>query len=101
MLSARTVGVASLNDELGTPDKRALGINSQIRGPAQQIARQEKLDTLVRHPLVRVEILALCVGVDRHLSWLASTDGSDEIQGDHAALLAGKLERRLCDMNLH
>jgi len=52
-------------------------------------------------PLIRRQVLAVRVGVDRHLSGLASADRRYEIQGDHAALLAGQLQSGIRDTYFH
>ena len=98
--SAGTVGVCGRNDE--PPSKQgSLGIDCDLRRPRQQFARNQELHPAVRMPLVRREVLAKSVGVDRHLGGLASADGRNEVQSDQAALFAGQLERGGGDGNLH
>ena len=94
------MSVPGLDDKPGA-EQRTFGIDGEIGRPAQQVARQQKLHTFMRQPLVRRQILTRSVGVDRHLSRLASADGRDEIQGDHAALLAGQLQSGIRDTYFH
>lgn len=47
------------------------------------------------------EILALEIGVDRHLQGAASGDGWDEVDRDDAALAAGKVDRLVGEGDLH
>jgi hypothetical protein len=55
----------------------------------------------MRQPFVRRQVLTRRVGVDRHLSRLASADRRYEIQGDHAALLASQLQSGIGDTYFH
>ncbi len=94
------MSVTRLHDK-ARPKHGPFRIDGEVSSPARQVARQQEFDTLIRQPLVRIEVLAIRVGVDRHLSGLASADRLDEIEGDHAALLASQLECRLSDRHLH
>ena len=100
MLSGGAVSVPGLDNKPGA-EQRTFGIDGEIGRPAQQVARQQKLHTFMRQPFVRRQILARSVGVDRHLSRLASADRRYEIQGDHAALLASQLKSGIRDTYFH
>lgn len=100
MTSAGPVSVAGVDHEtLG--EQRSLGVDRQFGRPAHQPRRDEQLDVLQRESFVAAEVLALRIGVDRHLGELASADRSDEIDGDQPALLSSKLEGRFGDMDVH
>jgi transcriptional regulator with XRE-family HTH domain len=55
----------------------------------------------MRQPLIRRQVLARCIGVDRHLGGLASADRRYEIEGDHAAFFAGQLQGGIRDTYFH
>ncbi len=58
-----------------------LNVDSQGRGQANQLGRDQDLVVVVLEPAIGSQILALCVGVDRHLSNLASTNRADVVDG--------------------
>ena len=91
--SGRAVGVARLHHE-PHPEQRPLGVDDEARRPSAKVRGHEELDVRHRERLIGVEVLAPGVGVDRHLSRLASTDGGYEVERYPAALLAGELETR-------
>ena len=98
--SARAVGVAGLDDEAGSHEC-SLGVDVEIGRPTEQIAWHQELHIVASYPLVRVEVLAPGVGVDRHLSRLPSADRCDEVEGDETALLAGQIHCVIADVYLH
>ena len=94
------MGVPRLHHKPGA-EHRAFGVYGEVGRPPQQIARQQELHTLMGQPLIRRQVLTRSVGVDRHLSRLASADRRYEIQGDHAALLASQLKSGIRDTYFH
>lgn len=100
VLSTGAVGVAGLDDEAGSHEG-SLGVDVEIRGPTEQIAWHQELHIVASYPLVRVEVLAPSVGVDRHLSRLPSADRCDEVEGDETALFAGQIHCVIADVYLH
>lgn len=88
-------------DDEPTPEHAPLGIDGQIGCPAQEVAGQEELDAPMLQPLVRRQVLALRVGVDRHLGGFASADRRDEVEGNQAPLALRQLERGVGHVNLH
>ena len=100
MLSGRAVGVTRFDDEAAT-DQRTFHIDDQTRRPALQVGRHQELDVSHGQSLVGIEVLAFCVGVDRHLSWFASTNRCNEVEGDPPALLASQFDGGFCDVDVH
>lgn len=98
--SAGAMGMTGFNDE-PPPEHGAPDVHLEIGGPPRQPLRDEQVDPLELVPLVAAEVLALCVGVDRHLRQLASANGGDEVDGDRPASLAGQVQRGVCDVHLH
>ncbi len=98
--STGAVGVTGLDDEPGSHEC-SLGVDVEIGCPTEQIAWHQELHIVTSHPLVRVEVLAPGVGVDRHLSRLSSADRCDEVEGDATALLTGQIHRVVADVYLH
>jgi hypothetical protein len=83
--------MSGLDDKAGS-EKCPLGVDAEVGCPPLQISRYQELHVVVLYPSIRIEVLAPGVGVDRHLSRLASADGRDEVQGNAPALLSGKIE---------
>jgi len=94
----RTIGkldIKLLAKATGHADPHARSQSVQLRG-------DEDLDAVADAMLaVGGEVLALDVGVDRHLSDLASTDGLDEIDRHHPALAGEEVHGRVGDLDLH
>ena len=101
--SDRAVVVEALCMELDLQRLRqlALGHDSHRVSHTDQSRTNENLETLVAKLAVRRQILALDVGVDRHLSDFASTGGPDEVDRHRAALLIQHAARFVSDLDLH
>ncbi len=100
MRSAGAVGVPCLDDESPT-EEGPFDIDADVGGPPRQTVRNEHLNAIERQPFVATEILTPCVGVDRHLGELASTDGSNDVDRHGPTPSAGQLDRIGRDMHLH
>ena len=96
MLSTGAVGMTGFDDELRA-EETTLGIDCQRCSPTDQVSRHEERDAVILDPLVRAEVFACHVGVDRHLRRLASTNRANEVEGDIPALLLG--QRKCCLSN--
>ncbi len=77
--------VMSQRDQL-LADDLALGDQFDLVGELQELGRKEYHDIFVVDSAIPAGVLALEIGVDRHLSDAASTDGVDEIDSGSAAL---------------
>jgi hypothetical protein len=53
------------------------------------------------HIAIRSQILTFCIGVDRHLGNLASTDRRDEVNSHDPAALGEQLLGIRCDVDVH
>jgi hypothetical protein len=60
-----------------------------------------KFDVVDGQLLVRGEVFAFEIGVDRHLQFAASTDWRDEVDGYDPALLADEADSFRGDVKVH
>ena len=67
-------------------DEALLGHQLHLAGVANQLRSQQHRDVFDVFTTVAGRVLALHVGVDRHLGDSASTNGIDEVNGSGAAL---------------
>ena len=79
----------------------ALGDHAHRFGHADERRRDQDLEALVTQLAVGRSVLALDVGVDRHLSDLASTGGPDEVDRHRAALAFEQGPGVVGDLDLH
>jgi hypothetical protein len=100
MRSTGAMGMRGLDNKT-LPQHRSFDVDLQSCGPTCQTLRNEEVNAFELMSLVAAQILALCVGVDRHLSDLASPHRGDEVDGNRPAPLARKIQRCLCDTHLH
>ncbi len=63
----------------------ALDIDSHGSRQANQLRGHQNLEVTMSHVAIRSQVLALCIGVDRHLGNLASTDRRDEVNSHDPA----------------
>lgn len=60
-------------------------IDAHGSGQPDELGRQQDAEVIVAHAPIRRKVLAFDIGVDRHLSDLASTGGPDEVDRHGAA----------------
>ncbi len=75
------------------PDEKLLHVQMYRPRPLDQLRRDEDLDTVMIDGAVRGQVLALEVGVDRHLSLAVSSEGRNEVECHRAAALLHELQR--------
>ena len=75
----------------GAPDEELLCAHLHRLRPLEQRRRDEDLDTLVLRHAVTRQVLALQVGVDRHLSPARSGKGRDEVERHRATAILREL----------
>jgi hypothetical protein len=70
-------------------------------GPRDETRVQEQCDVVLANSAVRLQVLALQVGVDRHLDDTPSTNGGYEVDGCCAAVGSDPLDGVGCDIHVH
>ena len=87
-------GVLMLREDLERlPDEKLLHVQMHRPRPLDQFRRDEDLDAAMIDCDVGSQVLALEVGVDRHLSLAASSERWDEVERHRPAALLRKLQR--------
>lgn len=79
----------------------ALDVDSHCGGQANQLRGHQDLVLLVSHIAIRGQILTFCIGVDRHLGNLASTNRRDEVNRHDSAAFSEQLLGIRCDVDVH
>lgn len=82
-------------------EQARLDRHGRMFGPGGQGWRHVKFDVVDRQLLVRAEVLAFEIGVDRHLQCAASTDRRDEVDGHDPALFADEVDSFRGDVKVH
>lgn len=102
-LDGATVGVRAIGEFDGEFLAKTTGdFDTHERCKASQLRRHQDLHVFGEPVLaVWVEVLALDVGVDRHLCDFASTNRLDEVDGHDATLLLQQGLRWFGDFDLH
>lgn len=77
------------------------GDELDLAGELQQARREQHENIFVVNPAVAVGVLSLEVGVDRHLSDAASTDGIDVVDCSSSALGADGFDSGFRNIDLH
>ena len=75
------------------PEEEAVDVHLHAASPLREHRRHQQLDAVQLLRLVLRQILALEVGVDRHLDRAASAYRRDEIQSRAAPALTDQLNR--------
>ncbi len=83
------------------PEQARLDGHGGTIGPGRQGWRNVEFDVVHGQLLVRAEVFAFEIGVDRHLQRAASTDGRDEVDGHDPALLTNELDGFRGDIKVH
>lgn len=89
------------------PDREAIAAEAPDRidgggaSPLRQRRSNVNRDVAIGDRSVRLQVLALEVGVDRHLEGAASADRRDEVDRDDAAPASGKLDRFIRQIQFH
>lgn len=94
------VFVVSHGDELATEHLLASD-ELNLACELQQARREQHENVLVMNTAVAVGVLSLEVGVDRHLSDAASTDGIDVVDCSSSALGADGFDSGFRNIDLH
>ena len=82
-------------------DQELFDVQVDSRRPLDQLRRDEDLHTVLFHGAVRCEVLALEVGVDRHLGPAASAQGRDKVQRGDPAFMADSIQGLFGNLELH
>lgn len=89
-------------DQKAVPEQeRPLRIDPHALRPHAQARCDVDRQSAVVEPRVSREVLALEVGVDRHLEPTASANRRDEVQRDHSAALAREVHGSLSQFEFH
>ena len=98
---AGVVGILGVEFDHERLGQQPLGHNSHRVGHADQPGADQDLKALVAQLAVGRQILALDVGVDRHLCNFASTGRADEVDRHRAALLLQYPASLVSNLDLH
>jgi hypothetical protein len=74
------------------PEQEAMHLDLDAAGPLAELRGDEDLDVVELERLVAAEVLALEVGVDRHLDVAASAEWWDEVQRGATASRSHQLD---------
>ena len=69
--------------------------------PLDQLRRDENLDVVMLDGLVRSEVLAFEVGVDRHLCGAVSSEGRNEVKRHHSTSVPHEFHCFVADADIH
>ena len=83
------------------PEQEPAHLNLNPARPLREHRRHEEFDPLDLRRLVLRQVLALEVGVDRHLDVAASANRRDEIQRRTATAVADQINRRGRKIDFH
>lgn len=92
VLAGGAVAVLCLDVE-GLPEEELLRVEMHRLRPLKKRRRDENLHLVMRNDAVGRKVLALEVGIDRHLGAAASGQRRDEVQRHHPASLSRKFDR--------
>ena len=79
----------------------AFEIDTHRLRETNQLWRDQDLEVFVAQTAIRSEVLVFRIGVDRHLSDAASTNGLDEVNSHRAASLSEEFFGVRCHFDLH
>ena len=100
MRSGRCVLVLGAHSER-FEDQELLHVQVDCRCPLDQLRRDEDFDVVLLDGLVRREVFAFEVGVDRHLCGAVSGEWRNEVERHHAAPLPHERHRFVAYRDVH